>query len=197
MNYKQPFCIFACICLALTTAQGQWINQASDTLLRVYETVFMLDGQTGWIGGDYGSILKTTDGGDSWFLQRSTSLQFDDVSKIIFTDKSRGFCLASTNLYPSLFTTTDGGSTWSVDSSLFTLMSDSLVSPTQLSVTKTGDSVLVSVYCLGISGLPPARVDVFFSAVFSARPGRSATIRLWETTIFWRKPTLPSGPMWS
>jgi len=145
---------------------GQWVNQPSDTLIREYGTVFMLDGQTGWIGGNYGSILKTTDGGGSWFVQRSTSSQFDDVIQIIFADKSRGYCLAATDGYPSLFTTTDGGSAWLVDSSLFNLVSDSSVSPIQFSVIKSGDSVLVSVYCLRLSGSGPFHADVFNSTDF-------------------------------
>ena len=119
MNYKQQLFVLLFLCSTLATAQGQWVNQPSDTLLRAYETVFMLDGQTGWIGGNYGSILKTTDGGGSWFVQRSTSSQFDDVIKIIFADKSRGFCLAAINLNPALFTTSNGGThgRWIVRSS--------------------------------------------------------------------------------
>jgi len=164
MNYRQQLYVLFFLCSTVTTAQAQWVNQPSDTLLRAYETVFMLDGQTGWIGGDYGSILKTTDGGGSWFVQRSTSSQFDDVSKIIFADKSKGFCLAAINLNPALFTTSDGGTTWILDSSLFNLTSDSLVSPTQLFVTNSGDSSLVSVFCAGYSGTPPAtHTALFFS----------------------------------
>jgi photosystem II stability/assembly factor-like uncharacterized protein len=164
MNYRQQLCVLFFLCSILTTVQAQWINQPSDTLLRAYETVFMLDGETGWIGGDYGSILKTTDGGGSWFLQKSTSSQFDDVSKIIFADKSNGFCLAPTNSTASLFTTTDGGGMWLEDTSLFNLTSDSLVSPTQLFLTKSGDSVLVCVFCIGYSGMLPAtHTALFFS----------------------------------
>ncbi|MCL4511930.1 MAG: YCF48-related protein [Bacteroidetes bacterium] len=163
-NPQQVFISICILCLTALNAQSQWVNQSPDTLLRAYRTVFMLDGQTGWIGGDYGAILKTTDGGGSWFVQRSTSSMFDDVSEIRFVDKSTGYCLASTNFASVLLTTSDGGDTWNVDSSLHNLTVDSLLSPSQLSVTKSGDSVLVSVYCWGYSGTPP----VVHVAVYSS-----------------------------
>ncbi len=159
MNFRQQLCILFFLCSSVATVRAQWVNQPTNTLLRAYQTVFMLDGQTGWIGGDYSSILKTTDGGGSWFVQRSTSAEFDNISKIIFIDRSTGFALApsSSSFIASLLTTSDGGSTWFVDSSLFRLSSDSLVSPWQLFLTKSGDSILVSVFCIrGYPGTSPA-----------------------------------------
>src|SRR5450759_2905542 len=93
----------------MSIVQAQWVNQPSDTLLLSYDTVFMLDGQTGWIGGNYGSILKTTDGGGSWKILRVTSSTFVNVSEIRFVDKSTGFCLASTISTAFLLTKSDGG----------------------------------------------------------------------------------------
>jgi photosystem II stability/assembly factor-like uncharacterized protein len=62
--------------------------------------------QTGWTIGEGGKILKSTDGGASWVLQRnaSHSLNLLDVS---FADLNNGWAVGGEQLH-----TTDGGATW-------------------------------------------------------------------------------------
>jgi photosystem II stability/assembly factor-like uncharacterized protein len=175
MFSRQQLFISICIlCLTALNAQSQWINQSPDTVLRAYRTVFMLDGQTGWIGGDYGSILKTSDGGNSWVIQRSSSLWYDDISEIKFVDKFTGYSLGSINNAGVLLSTSDGGATWNIDNSFYKLFADSGYWPTRLSITKSGDSVLVSVFCWGSRGTPL----VTHIAVYSSTDiGKTWTLR--------------------
>jgi photosystem II stability/assembly factor-like uncharacterized protein len=62
--------------------------------------------QTGWTIGEGGKILKSTDGGASWVLQRNASHSFNllDVS---FADLNNGWAVGGEQLH-----TTDGGATW-------------------------------------------------------------------------------------
>lgn len=146
--------LICALALSAMNARAQWVNRTPTPVLRAYSTVFMLDGRTGWIGGAYGSILKTTDGGGSWQLQYSTGSQFDNVSQIGFIDDSRGICLISVGFGNEILTTTDGGAAWNVDTSLYNLTADSMVSPTQFWIAGSGDSVLVGAFCWGYFGNP-------------------------------------------
>ena len=62
--------------------------------------------QTGWTVGEGGKILKSTDGGATWTLQRDAShpLNLIDVS---FADMNNGWTVGGEELH-----TTDGGQTW-------------------------------------------------------------------------------------
>ena len=62
--------------------------------------------QTGWTVGEGGKILKSTDGGATWTLQRDAShpLNLLDVS---FADLNNGWAVGGEQLH-----TTDGGATW-------------------------------------------------------------------------------------
>jgi len=82
------------ICVALiliqftTLAQEGWFLQnplpQGNTLYSVYFT----DSNTGWAVGDFGAILKTTDGGTSWTLQSSGTT--NDLESVYFTDSNTG-----------------------------------------------------------------------------------------------------------
>ncbi len=88
-----------------------------------YEDVYFLNPDTGYavhyydlpFGGDWGYIIKTTNGGNAWTkILDSTNLQFRDVG---FTDALHGFVGtfehtnigADTNI---IYQTSDGGLTW-------------------------------------------------------------------------------------
>lgn len=63
---------------------------------------------TGWLVGEGGEILKTTDGGQRWL--RQTSGTQDDLREARFANDQRGVILGST----ALLTTRDGGATWTL-----------------------------------------------------------------------------------
>jgi photosystem II stability/assembly factor-like uncharacterized protein len=72
----------------------------------------------GWVVGEFGTILRTSDGGDSWSLSDAgtreaffTAVQFVGRSGWIvgfFPDKARS----------QVWRTADGGATWSVEQTL-------------------------------------------------------------------------------
>jgi photosystem II stability/assembly factor-like uncharacterized protein len=76
--------------------------------------VFFVDKNTGWAIGKY-DILKTTDGGITWFFQLSIKiLKFPYLNDIFFIDKDHGWAVGRSAAY----TTTNGGQNWSTDSTL-------------------------------------------------------------------------------
>jgi photosystem II stability/assembly factor-like uncharacterized protein len=62
--------------------------------------------QTGWTVGEGGKILKSTDGGATWTLQRDAS-HFFNLIDVSFADLNNGWTVGGEELH-----TTDGGLTW-------------------------------------------------------------------------------------
>lgn len=66
-----------------------------------------LDGQRGWAVGSQGTILKTSDGGQTWSAQ--TSGTRSELGRVMFVNDRVGWVSGSNGL---VLRTSDGGSTW-------------------------------------------------------------------------------------
>lgn len=91
-------------------SQSGWFQQNSGTTLPINEVQF-LDGNTGYIVcGTYsigaGQIRKTTNGGQTWFLQLSLSYR---LAAVYFIDVNTGDAVG---VDPIAKRTTNGGTTW-------------------------------------------------------------------------------------
>jgi photosystem II stability/assembly factor-like uncharacterized protein len=62
----------------------------------------------GWIVGEFGTILKTTDGGITWSRQRS-GIDKTSLFGVSFVDETHGWCVGQDGV---ALTTQDGGATW-------------------------------------------------------------------------------------
>jgi len=65
----------------------------------------------GWIGGNYGTLIKTTDGGNTWqFLSIPNKM----VYSLFFISENTGWISLHGGLVadPKIYKTTDGGTTW-------------------------------------------------------------------------------------
>ena len=71
-------------------------------------TVHFANQREGWLGGEFGLILHTADGGRTWNAQRSAST-FSQISAIRFRDSFNGWAVGQKG---TLLRTTDGGDTW-------------------------------------------------------------------------------------
>jgi len=72
-----------------------------------------VDSLTGWAAGEAGTIIRTTDGGDSWEVQNSTVQTF--IMDICFVDKNLGWALTLKDEFPFtsvILKTTNGGDDW-------------------------------------------------------------------------------------
>src|ERR1035437_9295042 len=66
-----------------------------------------IDANTGIIAGDNGSILKTSDGGQTWISRQSGTSS--TLRNINFVDANTGFAVGANG---AILKTTDGGDTW-------------------------------------------------------------------------------------
>ncbi len=78
------------------------VDGSNASVLRAVLTVDFSSPMTGWAGG--GVIMKTTDGGANWFMQRETAT----VREFSFLDESTGYAAGSN----TIMKTVDGGTNW-------------------------------------------------------------------------------------
>lgn len=82
-----------------------------------YEQIQFINKNTGWICGEKGSLLKTTDCGNSWF---DLSIKRDErkllLYGMLFTDELTGYLsggvMSEQKIEPEFLKTTDGGKSW-------------------------------------------------------------------------------------
>ena len=73
----------------------------------LYSIRFTPDGKAGWIGGENGLILKTTDGGATWNSQPSGTTE--NIFRVDAVNSTTAYASGSNGL---LMSTTDGGAHW-------------------------------------------------------------------------------------
>ncbi|MEO8665397.1 MAG: YCF48-related protein [Ignavibacteria bacterium] len=95
-------------------SQSGWIQQSGGTAVTLNK-IFFIDSQSGWIVGDSGIILKTTNSGNNWILQNSNTNH--TLRSVYFLNESTGYVVGG-NFFPLTFSfekilkTTNGGVTW-------------------------------------------------------------------------------------
>ena len=76
-----------------------------------YNTIFMVDNQTGWAAGDGGIIIHTTNGYD-WFEQDNPDPDDNTAVKVFFLNASEGWVAATQG---RVMHTKNGGETWNIE----------------------------------------------------------------------------------
>lgn len=89
-----------------------WVQQYSGTMNRL-RGVFFLDSNLGWIVGVNGTILRTTDGGNTWTPQESGTSY--DLRGVTFVDLATGWAVGDVG---TILHTTDGGVNWTPQDSV-------------------------------------------------------------------------------
>ncbi|ONR21325.1 glycosyl hydrolase [Burkholderia cenocepacia] len=72
-------------------------------------SVSFIDARTGWAVGHWGAILKTTDGGETWEIQRLATSEDRPLFGVHFIDANHGVAVG---LWSLILVTDDGGKTW-------------------------------------------------------------------------------------
>ncbi|MCE1117797.1 MULTISPECIES: WD40/YVTN/BNR-like repeat-containing protein [Pseudomonas] len=94
----------------LSDDHGKHFRQARSVPLSTQLTgVSFVDARHGWAVGHWGAILATTDGGESWQVQRLSSEEDRPLFAVHFFNARQGVAVG---LWALLLTTEDGGQTW-------------------------------------------------------------------------------------
>ena len=95
----------------LSDDQGATWRQAKSVPTRVMLTaVFFVDGSYGWAVGHDETVLKTTDGGETWVRTHFAPEAQQPLLDLWFANRVSGIAVGA---YGAYFTTNDGGRTWS------------------------------------------------------------------------------------
>lgn len=94
-----------------TDGGTNWAVQKYDST--IFRTIYFQDSLTGFMGGSYGTIVKTTNGGQSWYRVSDSSLHKFPVYKIKFYSRSYGFAVGGQlEIAGIIWKTTNGGESW-------------------------------------------------------------------------------------
>jgi photosystem II stability/assembly factor-like uncharacterized protein len=135
-----------------TTDAGRSWKQ---TLRTEYFAVTFADSKTGWEIGSTGiagatNIVKTTDGGVSWFQQNITSWPSDEYLNGIYVLDSLNVWITSSNFnhrIGSLYHSSDGGKSWSVQATGLSADTSKQMHLSTPRINKSGLGILIaSVY---------------------------------------------------
>jgi photosystem II stability/assembly factor-like uncharacterized protein len=75
--------------------------------------VFFTDSYTGWVGGRYPGIFKSTDAGVTWVNQPQPAIQNQSGVDLYFLNSLTGFCIPKGfGITGPLYSTTNGGINW-------------------------------------------------------------------------------------
>lgn len=105
----------------LNPPAGGWTQQFMPNLGgRQISDIFFLDSVTGWAVTPYlavndtAYVLKTTNGGDNWFIQHTRVGQFVGSNRVAFLNANTGYTAGVSWLptYSAILKTTNGGSNW-------------------------------------------------------------------------------------
>ena len=113
------FCLLlTAFCLLPFTSAATWTHRTSGTMAWLH-AVYFLDQNRGWVAGSGGTLLETSDGGQTW--RKLLPLTKDTLRDVYFADEKTGWLVAErdvlklkTNDEPRtyLLKTEDGGFSW-------------------------------------------------------------------------------------
>lgn len=96
--------------LVFLTSDGgaSWTKKQLPSTANMY-SIKLLPSGTGFVGGDYGKLFKTTDFGQTWTAVQETFDQ-DDIAKIFLLDENNIFLFDD---WDAFYWSNNGGQTWS------------------------------------------------------------------------------------
>jgi photosystem II stability/assembly factor-like uncharacterized protein len=102
----------------LTASAASWSRQRSGTMAWLH-AVHFIDRNHGWVAGSNGTLLETTDGGNSW--NKVSTFTKDTLRDVYFADDRSGWLIAERDVFKLktndearsyLLATDDGGFSW-------------------------------------------------------------------------------------
>jgi len=110
MRTKKLFICLLLLSIVKIIAQ-EWKLQYTPTAEALFD-VFFIDKMKGWVVGNNGIVLRTTDSGKTWLQQESGTMV--NLRSVFFVDSLNGYSVGSGG---RIIKSTDGGKTWAIQSS--------------------------------------------------------------------------------
>jgi len=85
---------------------GEWTAVSDLPPVDLYD-VFFVNADAGWAVGAHGTVLHSTDGGATWVVQASGTVE--RLRSVFFVDRAHGWAVGARG---TIIYTTDGGQTW-------------------------------------------------------------------------------------
>ena len=104
---KERICFFIVLIFALNLSAQNYYTVISPYVESELNDVFLVNQDVGWIVGNKGIILQTSDGGQSW-IRKSSQFNYD-LLKVFFYDQNKGWIGTSNG---RILITTNGGNDW-------------------------------------------------------------------------------------
>jgi len=114
---KQFTLLFIFIFLIISYTNAQWIQQNSNLSVDL-RSISFINVNTGWIIGENGTIIKTTNGGTTWDSLNSGTTQ--NLRSVKFVNENLGWIVGTDDILQ----TTNGGSNWTFQTSTPTTLND-------------------------------------------------------------------------
>jgi photosystem II stability/assembly factor-like uncharacterized protein len=89
---------------------GTWSQQ--DPPSESYNSIYMVNNNTGWAVGSLGIIVNTTDGGINWNYQSNPDISNRDLNDVFFLNASEGWAVGTGGV---ILHTTNGGTLWTIE----------------------------------------------------------------------------------
>ncbi|MBN2426601.1 MAG: T9SS type A sorting domain-containing protein [Calditrichaceae bacterium] len=99
--------ILVLISISKTYSQGNWELLMPTPTSNPMVSLYFYDDSVGWSVGEYGTILKTTDGGVNWSIKEIPWLT--DLSDVYFSTENTGYAIGTDGF---IIKSLDGGETW-------------------------------------------------------------------------------------
>ncbi len=109
---KNYFLLFLFLtCFSFAWAQNPWVWQNPIPTANSMEELYFTDANHGWAVGYFGTILKSTDSGNSWAL--CTTDTEENLNDVFFINNSQGW---ASGYNGTLLHSSDGGENWASQS---------------------------------------------------------------------------------
>lgn len=103
------FGIVALLSVHLAAADTQWVRQAPTSLERRWNGIYGLDLNHAWVVGSRETVVETKDGGVTWTVHHTSSIDSSPFNAVAFSDALTGFVAGN---FDSTLFTSNGGTTW-------------------------------------------------------------------------------------
>ena len=130
-KFRFGYNLLSLVFIATAYSQSGWQVQSSGTRNNLFG-VYFLDSRLGYVVGDSGTILHTTNGGINWIYQSSNTI--NNLREVFFVNSNYGYIVGGSD---TVLRTTNGGLLWEK------IPTGTLVNYTGISFTDTATGTIV------------------------------------------------------